>query len=136
MNQFLTEYIANMKTKTLHLLFSHHLTEEQIKDAKETMQVAHFMPLPRDLQKAFSNVPPELETLTEYTKPFIEYLQETANQGDIVLLQGDFGLCFILVEFCKKSNLIPVYATTKRIAIEENGIKISKFKHTRFRRYE
>jgi len=122
-------------TKTLHLLFSHHLTDEQIKDAKESMQVSDFAPLPSNLQKSFSNVPPGLETLTEYAKPFKAYLQEKATEGDFVLIQGDFGLCFILVEFCKGANLIPVYATTKRIAVEENGIKISKFKHIKFRRY-
>jgi CRISPR/Cas system-associated protein Cas10 (large subunit of type III CRISPR-Cas system) len=124
-----------MTLKTLHLLFSHHLTDEQIKDAKDSMQVTNFTPLPSNLQKAFSNIPPELETLTEFAKPFKTYLQEKAKEGDFVLIQGDFGLCFILVEFCKQNNLIPVYATTKRIAVEENGIKISKFKHSRFRRY-
>ena len=124
-----------MIPKTLHLLFSHRLTDEQIKDAKESLQVSDFAPLPGELQKSFSNVPPELETLTEYAKPFKAYLQEKAKEGDFVLIQGDFGLCFILVEFCKTNNLIPVYATTKRIAVEENGIKISKFKHIRFRRY-
>ena len=124
-----------MISKTLHLFFSHHLPDEQIKDAKESLQVNKFAYLPDDLQKAISNIPPELETLTEFAKPFKTYLQKKAKEGDFVLIQGDFGLCYILVEFCKDANLIPIYATTKRIVVEENGIKISKFKHIRFRRY-
>ena len=124
-----------MKTKTLHLLFSHQLTNDQIKDAKESLQVKNFAYLPDDLQKKFSNIPPELETLTEFAKPFKTYLQEKVKEGDFILIQGDFGFCFILVEFCKQNNLIPVYATTKRIVVEENGIKISKFQHIKFRRY-
>ena len=125
-----------MNPKTMYLLFSHKLTDEQIADSKESLDIAEFHYLPKELQKLFSSVPPELESLEEYAKPFKEYLNEEASVGDIVLIQGDFGLSYILVNFCKANDLIPVYATTKRVAVEKDGVKISQFKHIRFRRYE
>ena len=123
----------------LHLFFSHRLTEEQIIDAKENLKVEEFVYLPKDLQQLFSNVPPELEDLGEYVRPFVKYLLKNAKVGDYILLQGDFGLVYRLVEVAKSLGLIPVYATTKRVAIEKNidgkSVKISEFRHIRFRRY-
>ena len=123
----------------LHLLFSHRLTPEQEQDAKESLKVDRFIHLPEDLQQLFSNIPPHLEDLSEYVRPFVQYLLQNAKVGDFVLIQGDFGLCYKLVQACFTLGLIPVYATTQRQTIErvENGevIKVSTFRHIRFRRY-
>ena len=123
----------------LYLLFSHRLTDEQIQDAKEHLKIDKFFYLPKDLQYLFSNVPPELDDLSEYVRPFVEYLLQNAKAGDFVLVQGDFGLSYKLVEVAKALGLIPIYATTKRVAIEKNidgkSVKISEFRHIRFRRY-
>jgi hypothetical protein len=121
----------------MYLLFSHKLTDEQIEDAKK-LGVDEFVYLPDDLQRKFSNVPPELESIKEYAKDLEKFL-ENAKRGDYVLIQGDFGLTCRLVSFSKNKGLIPVYATTKRISkeIKKDGkvVKISEFMHIRFRRY-
>jgi predicted glycosyltransferase len=121
----------------MYLLFSHKLTDAQIKDAKK-LGVNEFVYLPEDLQQKWSNVPPELERIKEYAKDFEEFLK-SAQKGDYVLIQGDFGLTCHMVNFSKNNGLIPVYATTKRISkdINQNGkiIKISEFQHIRFRMY-
>jgi len=123
----------------MFLLFSHKLTDEQIKDAKENLGINEFMYLPEDLQKKFSNVPPELEDIKEYSQIFIDFLKENTKKEDYVLVQGDFGLVFNIVEFCKENNLKAIYSTTKRVAKEQSidgkVVKISEFKHIRFRRY-
>jgi hypothetical protein len=121
----------------MYLFFSHNLTDEQIKDAK-SMGIVEFISLPDELQYLWSNIPPELDSLDGYDEPFYEFLKD-AKKGDFVLIQGDFGLVYRLVDFSKKNGLIPVYATTKRIAKEivKNAkvIKISEFKHVKFRKY-
>jgi len=123
----------------MFLLFSHKLTDEQIKDAKENLGVDEFVYLPPDLQKKFSNVSPELEDIKEYSKIFIDFLKDNAKKEDFILIQGDFGVVFNVVEFCKESNLKAVYSTTKRVVKEQvidgKVVKISEFKHIRFRRY-
>jgi len=124
--------------KKLYLLFSHKLTPEQIEDAKKNLGVDDFVYMPAILQEKWSNVPAEMEELGEYSKDFMKFL-DTAKAGDYVLIQGDFGLTYELVNYAKGKNLIPVYATTKRYSKEVNSgnkiFKLSKFDHVRFRKY-
>ena len=123
----------------MFLLFSHKLTSEQIKDAKENLGVDEFVYLPKDLQEKFSNVPPEIEDIKKYSLDFIKFLEKNASSEDYVLIQGDFGVVFWVVEYCKKNNIKAVYATTKRVVKEEvidgKVVKISEFKHVKFRFY-
>ena len=123
----------------MFLFFSHKLTDEQIKDAKENLGVDEFIYLPQDLQEKFSNVPPEIDDIKEYTQIFIDFLEKNVSSEDIVLIQGDFGVVFWVVEYCKQKNLKAVYATTKRVVKEQNidgkVVKISEFKHVKFRFY-
>ena len=50
----------------MFLLFSHSLTDEQKKDAIENLKVTKFISLPEQLQKLWSNIPPEIDSLGEY----------------------------------------------------------------------
>lgn len=119
------------------LLFSHILSDEQIIDGKKEFGVDEFLYLPNELQKLWSNFDADLERLD--IQRFKEFLQSNANDGDIVLIQGDFGASFTMVNCALDLGLIPVYATTKREVVEvvENGVSVKKsiFKHRRFRRY-
>ncbi len=128
-----------MDNKSIFLLFSHKLTEEQVEELKG-YRITRFVYLPEKLQTLWSNVPPEDIVLSEYLKPILEWLDKNAHKDDWVLVQGDFGAVFLVVDFCFYKGFMPVYATTRRIAIEkrENGrlIKVSEFRHMRFRRYE
>ena len=123
----------------MFLLFSHKLTDEQIKDAKENLGVKEFVYLPENLQERFSNIPPEIDDIKEYANIFLKFLKENASKDDYILIQGDFGVVFWVVEFCKENNLKAVYATTKRVVKEKNingkVVKISEFKHIKFRFY-
>ncbi|MCC5943479.1 MAG: hypothetical protein JJT94_00985 [Bernardetiaceae bacterium] len=127
--------------KTLHLLFSHSLTPEQKTDAEQNLGIKCIAPLPDALQKKFSAVPPDLESLSEYATPIIAHLKAEAQAGDVVLIQGDFGLTYLLVNFCHSVGLRAVYATTERDSIEEqqaDGSIITKrvFRHKQFRDYQ
>ncbi|MSN96892.1 hypothetical protein F1B92_06895 [Campylobacter sp. FMV-PI01] len=122
----------------LFLFFSHKLTDEQIIDAKNSLKISEFVNLPSDLQANFSQVPAEFgeNELLNYAKSFFEYLDKNAKSEDFALIQGDFGLTFLLVKFCLENDITPLYATTKRdVVINENGLKTSIFKHVKFRKY-
>ena len=125
--------------KQMFLLFSHKLTPAQKADAKATLGVDKFISLPNDLQKLWSNIPPQLDNLEEYLTPLKEYLKLNANSGDYVLIQGDFGGCYEMVNFAKSIGLIPIHSTTTRDVIEKtvNGKveKFSRFEHVIFRKY-
>jgi len=120
------------------LLFSHKLTDEQIDDAYERFNIKEFVYLPENLQKIWSDIPPEVENIKPLLEPIKEFLRKKANSGDFVLIQGDFGAVVEMVEFVRYW-LIPVYSTTKRVTkeVKKDGklIKVSEFKHIRFRKY-
>ena len=123
----------------MFLLFSHKLTQQQTKDAIESLKVTNFIYLPDNLQKLWSNVPSDVVNLDEYIKVFKEFLLISAKKGDYVLIQGDFGVTCKMVSWCKEKGLKPVYSTTKRESIEslKDGkvVKTSKFEHVLFRSF-
>lgn len=124
----------------MFLLFSHNLTEYQINDAKSNLGVENFVYMSDDLQRVWSNIPSELLFLKEYLRPFRNFLVENSEYGDVVLIQGDFGAVYQMVNFAKDLGLKAVYATTKRVVeeiiVEGKTVKKSIFEHERFREYE
>jgi hypothetical protein len=126
--------------KTLFLVFNHQLTALQAEDARVALGVDAIINLPTELQELWSTVPPELPEIKDYLKPVKAWLSAKARAGDYVLIQGDFGACYLMVNFALEHNLIPVYSTTQREVVEEeqpNGaVKvIHHFQHEIFRIY-
>ena len=125
--------------KKLILLFSHTLTPTQEKDAKNSFEVEVFLSLPKELQTLWSSIPSDLEGLNDYLEPLKSYLKSELEEGDMVLVQGDFGATFSMVSFIYKLGFKAVYSTTKRNVIEREVegkvIKTSIFEHIRFREY-
>ena len=125
--------------KKMFLLFSHTLTPTQELDAKASLAIESFVKLPDDLQQLWSNIPPHIEELSVYLDPLKAYIRNNAQEGDVVLIQGDFGGCYEMVNFIKSLNLMAVHSTTTRDVVEKtvNGKveKFSRFEHVIFRLY-
>jgi hypothetical protein len=125
--------------KKMFLLFSHKLTSIQENDAKISLDIEEFVYLPKDLQELWSNVPPKLEMLDDYLKPLEEFLLQHAKKNDIILIQGDFGGVYNMVNFSNENSFIPVHSTTTRDVEEKivNGKveKFSRFEHIIYRKY-
>ena len=127
--------------RRMFLLFSHQLTEIQKQNAIELFGIEEFVSLPKELQEVWSNVPPEKENVVDYIYPVLNWLQAQAIQGDIVLIQGDFGATHLAIKFSQVIDCIPVYATTRREMVEtmlpDGSVKKeSRFNHVLFRKYE
>jgi hypothetical protein len=110
------------------LLLSHKLTEDQKEDANTALGVREFLALPDDLQN-------------EYLEPIRSWIKENVNHDDYVLILGDYGAVYLMVNYAFSAGLIPVYATTERMVVEklmpDNVVKSERvFKHKMFRRYE
>jgi hypothetical protein len=130
-----------MKMTKMLLLFSHALTGDQEEDANNCLNIREFVPLSNDLQNLWTHRPPTKSSLRDSLGVFRRWLKENANQGDFVLIQGDFGAVYLMVNFAFSLGLIPVYATTERMVVEkrmqDNTVKSERiFKHRMFRRYE
>ncbi len=121
------------------LLFSHKLTQDQIDEAKNKLQVQKFVKLPDHLQSKWSNIPPELDTLDEYLEDIFTWIKNNSTNNDLALVEGDFGATYLAVDICKQIGVIPLYATTAREVVEEhidNQVILKRiFKHIKFRKY-
>jgi len=124
----------------LFAIFNHEITDIQKKDARDFLGVDAIEDLPDDLKALWSDIPPELQEIRGYLSPVIEWLEGHAARGDYVLIQGDFGACYIMVNFALNKGLVPVYSTTRRDAVEEHlpdgSIRLGHLiRHRMFRRY-
>jgi len=125
---------------SLLLIFNHRITALQEEDARVSLRVERIIDLPEDLKAIWRQVPAELEAIEGYLGPIKAWLAGRGKKGDYVLIQGDFGACFIMVNVAMEQGLIPIYSTTQREALEEHGedgtVKIiHQFRHRIFRRY-
>ena len=125
--------------KKMFLIFSHKLTSTQIEDAKQNLHIDEFIPLPKELQQIWSNIPPEIESLKKQLKPIRKFLKKNVTKDDYVLIQGDFGAVYEIVNLAKKLNAVAIYATTKREfsekVVDGKVVKTSIFSHILFREY-
>ena len=126
--------------KSLFLIFNHTITPFQESDARASMGVGRIVSLPDELQQVWRQVPPDLPAISGYLDPVRQWLEEKGRFDDCLLVQGDFGACWFMVQFAFEHQMIPVYATTEREAAEERQpdgiIKTTRhFRHRMFRRY-
>lgn len=123
----------------MYLLFSHQLNNKQIENAKDKFGVSNFIYLNKELQDLWSNMPYDKLSLKEELEYFENFIKMNVKVDDIVLIQGDFGAVYHMVNFCKQLNLKALYSTTKREVEEkvENNktIKYVVFEHQIFREY-
>jgi hypothetical protein len=132
--------VTVQKEKTLFQLFSHQLTPDQRKNARDEFKVTRFQTPPKQILHLWSQVPPDDTQISSFLSPVKTWLEETAHQGDLVLIQGDFGATYQMVVHAFSMGLVPVYATTQRQAREkkmpDGSVQMSHvFRFKRFRIY-
>ena len=120
---------------------NHRLTEDQQTDAVKTLNITEFVKVPEPISNIWSNIPPDVESISEILSPVVVWLSDQASTGDVALIQGDSGACYIMVTIAFDLGLLPVYATTERITSEKSqkdgAVKIERqFRHVRFRKYQ
>jgi hypothetical protein len=124
----------------LLLLFNHTLTKDQQEAATRELGITSIITSPLPLQRLWSSIPPEAESLLPLVEPFFAWLNDVGEKGDYVLIQGDFGACFLLINQALNLGLMPIYSTTSRQAVEahldDGRVRMEHtFQHVRFRHY-
>lgn len=122
------------------ILMNHEMTQEQRPDALKTLGVSEFGEPPEEISSIWSSIPADVETIEAILSPVKAWLDSQANAGDVVLVQGDFGAVYHMVNHAFSKKLVPVYATTSREVVEkvkeDGSVEITRvFRHRRFRRY-
>lgn len=130
-----------MHPRSLFLIFNHTFTYLQQTDARNTLKVVRIVEMPEDLKSLWSNVPPEFPEISNVLHPIRTWVGQNACPNDYVLIQGDFGACYLMVNFAFENDLVPIYSTTSRVVEEDlqpdGSIRLAhQFKHQIFRKYE
>lgn len=126
--------------RAIFLIFNHEITGRQAEDARESLGVERIVEPPADLKGLWKSVPPDIPEISSYLEPVKKWLEDNAAPSDYVLVQGDFGATYLMVNFALERGLVPVYSTTDREALEKHDDDgsvslVHRFKHRIFRRY-
>ena len=118
---------------------SHDMSDIQKNDAYENLKVTKIIEAPPNIKKIWGNIEPISDLNTVKLDEIVSWIKENSNKQDYVLVQGEFGATFYIVDYCFKNNLIPVYATSiRRVEETRQGEKVITnrvFVHEGYRRY-
>jgi hypothetical protein len=130
-----------VKPDNMFLMFNHSLSKDQETDAQNIWGThLQFVGLPGQLKALWAQIPADKQELFDTLAPFRTWLEKESCPNDLVLIQGDFGATWLMVQYALNNNLVPVYSVTVRQAREESApdgtVKnIHFFKHRMFRIY-
>jgi len=118
---------------------SHRLSDVQMKEANDILKIESIKMLPLELQQVWSNIDPKGELPVDVLAPIKNWILAESNEQDYVLVQGEFGATFYMVDYCFHIQRIPIYATSVRQVEEKvlNDVTVTNrtFKHVNFRKY-
>jgi hypothetical protein len=129
-----------MAGRSMLLILNHKLLESQIIDARENLSVDKFIEMPGELADLWERIDPAGPLDVNPLGKIAAWIDANARPDDYILVHGEFGAVFYLVDYCLSKNLNPVYATTERRYSQElldNGDIANQhiFHHAGFRRY-
>lgn len=113
---------------------NHALNEEQVTELKTTWAVDEIIYATDEVAKAWSQIEPSPKLPTKPIEAVQDFLKDAAP-GDVVLIQGEMGATFAIVDWLLNKGMVPIHACSKRDTIEKDGVKTSVFKHVCFRKY-
>lgn len=120
-------------------LLNHSLTQNQLDELERQFGSAEVVYPNEALAKLWAQISPE-KSNNEIIAAVTEWLENNAADGDLFVVQGEFGSTFAVVDYALKNGLIPLYAATKRIAKESRDGEIVHreyiFEHVCFKKYE
>jgi len=122
------------------VIFNHNMLTFEQQESIKQLGCQNVIYLPDKFNSVWKNINPATDKI-ESLKEIKDFTLKNTNLYDYVLIQGEFGATYIMVNFCFENSRIPIYATSKRESIEErladgSVIKKSVFKFVRFREYE
>ena len=119
-------------------LLNHELTRNQLSELNAKFGAEKIIYPPEELSKKWSQIPATKTLDMNIIYAVVEWLSP-AKVGDILIVQGEFGSTFMIVDYALKNGLVPHYAVTKRVAQESrNGELVQRqytFEHVCFRKY-
>ena len=128
-----------MKIKTAYCILNHQLTENQKNELMTRFGVSEIVYPSMELSEEWAQVKTTKMIDRQLIRKVIDWLGN-ASEGDPIVVQGEFGCTFAVVDWALNRGLIPLHAVTMRVESETyEGETVTKhyvFKHCCFRKYE
>ena len=126
--------------KKLLKIMNHPLSKLQKENLKNNFNIDTILLLPEKLQNYLKNIPADENLNLEVLKEITSFIKKNLDKDDYLIIQGEFGITYYLVNFCLKNSYNAIYATTKRVyqeTINSDGSIDRKhiFKFIKFRKY-
>ncbi|WP_455542955.1 CRISPR-associated protein Csx20 [Intestinibacter sp.] len=125
--------------KKFIVLMSHDMSELQKNDAYKNLEVDEIIEAPKKIKTIWANINPTSELDIDRLNDVILWIKGISQKQDYILVQGEFGATFYIVDYCFKNNLVPVYATSvRRVEETRNGNEVLTnriFVHEGYRKY-
>lgn len=119
-------------------LLNHPLTQNQLAELEQKFNSIQIIYPQEKIANLWAQIPPE-NFDCGIVNGVILWLKENSAAGDFFIVQGEFGSTFTLVDFALKNGLVPLYATTRRVAKESReGESVHReyiFEHVCFKKY-
>lgn len=120
-------------------MLNHELTPMQIKELEHVFFVSCIVYPDNYLNSLWAGIPTVQALTADDLSPFTLWIDENSHSKDLIIIQGEFGASFFLIEYAFSKGLIPLHSVTKRVAHEtkedETIIRTYTFQHICFRRY-
>lgn len=120
-------------------LLNHALTQNQIAELRNKFASQTVLFPQKAVSLEWSQIDPE-KSNEDIVLSVVRWLKTCeAKKGDLFIVQGEFGATFKLVDYALKNGLVPVYATTRRVAKESRSGEVVRreyvFEHVCFKKY-
>ncbi len=126
-------------TSKAYCLLNHSLTQNQLAELKEKFGTTEIVYPVEKIASTWAQMPVAPVLDRNVIQTIVDWLS-TARTGDVLVVQGEFGATFMIVDYAIRRGLIPLHAVTRRVAQEHReGEQVHRqyvFEHVCFRRYE
>lgn len=125
--------------KKVYCLMNHELTDVQKNELEKNWNCKDVVYPSKELSGNWSQVSTDSVVDRGLVEKVIGWMSES-EEGDCLVVQGEMGSTFMVVDWALGRGLVPLHAVSKRESVEEkNGetvVKRNVFSHVCFRRYE
>ncbi|GBU24447.1 hypothetical protein R83H12_01077 [Fibrobacteria bacterium R8-3-H12] len=121
-----------------YILLNHTLTDKQKRELKEIFGASDIILPPQEISDFWQQIPTDAEISEELLEPILKWLL-TAKNGDILVIQGEFGSTFAIADWALGRGLTALHSVTERVATESRDGEVVQrsyvFEHVRFRKF-
>jgi len=121
-----------------YILLNHTLTTNQTQELKEKFGVSDIILPPQEISDLWQQIPTDAEINKKLLNPILNWLL-TTKHGDILVIQGEFGASFAIIDWALSRGLTVLHSVTERMATESRSGEVVQrsyvFEHVRFREF-